>query len=69
MEKIERTQRLGHYATNYLEAVTVTVIDPVRTITNANVEYCIASGYVKVNTPEATTLITHISNVVIEVPA
>lgn len=69
MEQPERTQRLAHYATNYLEAVTVTIIAPARTIADANVEYCIASGYVKVNTPEATTVITHISNVVIEVPA
>ncbi len=69
MDKTERNHRLAFYATNYLEDVTVTLIAPTRTITNANVEYCIASGYVKINTPEESTLITHISNVVIEVMA
>lgn len=69
MDKTEQTHRLALYATNYLEDVTVMLIAPARTIANAKVEYCISSGYVKVNTPEETTLITHISNVVIEVPA
>ena len=56
-----------HYATNYLENVKVTLIAPSQTLESSAVEYCIASGYVKVMSADGRTLITHISNVVIEV--
>ncbi len=60
---------VDRHATNYLENVTVMIIAPEQTFEAANVEYCIASGFVKVIIPDKKTLITHISNVVIEVPA
>ena len=56
-----------HYATNYLENVKVILISPSQTLESSVVEYCIASGYVKIVTSDGRTLITHISNVVIEV--
>lgn len=56
-----------HYATNYLENVKVMLISPSQTLASSAVEYCIASGYVKVMPADGRTLITHISNVVIEV--
>ena len=56
-----------HYATNYLENVKVTLIAPSQTLASSAVEYCIASGYVKIMPADGRTLITHISNVVIEV--
>ena len=55
-----------HYATNYLENVKVMLISPSQTLAAAAVEYCIASGYVKIMPADGRTLITHISNVVIE---
>jgi hypothetical protein len=58
---------IDHYATNYLEHVKVMVIAPAQTIEDANVEYCISSGYVKIQIGDERTLITHITNVVIEV--
>jgi hypothetical protein len=58
---------LDHYATNYLEHVKVMIIAPAQVFEAATVEYCISSGYVKVQTSDGRTLITHISNVVIEV--
>lgn len=58
---------IQHYATNYIENAKVTVIAPTQTIEAKSVEYCISSGYVKVVTQDERTLITHISNVVIEV--
>ena len=58
---------IQHYATNYLENVKVTLISPSQTLASSAVEYCIASGYVKVMPADGRTLITHISNVVIEV--
>ncbi len=60
---------VDRHATNYLENVTVMIIAPEQTFEAANVEYCIASGFVKVIIPDKKTLITHISNVVIEVAA
>ncbi|MEM8614155.1 MAG: hypothetical protein AAGF93_19185 [Cyanobacteria bacterium P01_H01_bin.105] len=56
-----------HYATNYLENVKVMLIAPSQTIESSAVEYCISSGYVKIMPAAGRTLITHISNVVIEV--
>lgn len=56
-----------HYATNYLEKAKVTIISPQQSFESASVEYCIASGYVKIQPQADKTLITHISNVVIEV--
>ena len=56
-----------HYATNYLENVKVTLISPSQTLASSAVEYCIASGYVKILSADGRTLITHISNVVIEI--
>ncbi|MEM7063344.1 MAG: hypothetical protein AAF572_09290 [Cyanobacteria bacterium P01_B01_bin.77] len=56
-----------HYATNYLENVKVILISPSQTLAPSAVEYCIASGYVKIMPADGRTLITHISNVVIEV--
>lgn len=58
---------IHHYATNYIENAKVTLISPTQTIVAKSVEYCISSGYVKVVTQDERTLITHISNVVIEV--
>ena len=58
---------IQHYATNYIENAKVTLVTPSQVIEAKSVEYCIASGYVKVNTQDDRTLITHISNVVIEV--
>ncbi|MEO0406063.1 MAG: hypothetical protein AAF289_01805 [Cyanobacteria bacterium P01_A01_bin.135] len=55
-----------HYATNYLENVKVTLIPSSQTLAASAVEYCIASGYVKITPADGRTLITHISNVVIE---
>ncbi|MGK7952123.1 MAG: hypothetical protein AB4368_25900 [Xenococcaceae cyanobacterium] len=60
---------IHHYATNYIENAKVTLISPTQTIVAKSVEYCISSGYVKVVTQDERTLITHISNVVIEVDA
>lgn len=60
---------IHHYATNYIENAKVTLIAPTQTIVAKSVEYCISSGYVKVVTQDERTLITHISNVVIEVDA
>ncbi len=62
-------RNVHHYATSYLENVTVMIIAPAQTFESATVEYCIASGFVKVIIPDEKTLITHISNVVIEVAA
>ena len=56
-----------HYATNYLENVKVMLISPSQTLASSAVEYCIASGYVKIMPADGRTLITHISTVVIEV--
>ncbi|NEQ96497.1 MAG: hypothetical protein F6K30_07210 [Cyanothece sp. SIO2G6] len=58
---------IQHYATNYIENAKVTLITPLQVIEAKSVEYCISSGYVKVVTQDDRTLITHISNVVIEV--
>ena len=58
---------IQHYATNYLENVKVTLISPSQTFASSAVEYCISSGYVKIMPADGRTLITHISNVVIEV--
>ncbi|MEM8642024.1 MAG: hypothetical protein AAGG51_24910 [Cyanobacteria bacterium P01_G01_bin.54] len=58
-----------HYATNYLENVKVILISPSQTLASSAVEYCIASGYVKIMPADGRTLITHISNVVIEMEA
>lgn len=58
---------IDHYATNYLEHVKVAIIAPAQIIEAANVEYCISSGYVKIQIGNERMLITHISNVVIEV--
>ncbi|NJN94444.1 MAG: hypothetical protein HC875_10295 [Anaerolineales bacterium] len=60
-------RKVEHYATNYYENVKVIIIAPSMTLEQATVEYCISSGYVKVETKEQKILITHISNVVIEV--
>ncbi|NEP85193.1 MAG: hypothetical protein F6K39_48175 [Okeania sp. SIO3B3] len=60
-------RKIEHYATNYYENVKIMIIAPSMTLEQATVEYCLASGYVKVETQEQKTLITHISNVVIEV--
>jgi len=64
---MKKMTTIQHYATNYLENVKVTLIAPSQTIEAKSVEYCIASGYVKVSARDERTLITHISNVVIEV--
>ncbi|WP_008314080.1 hypothetical protein [Leptolyngbya sp. PCC 6406] len=58
---------IQHYATNYIENAKVTLVTSSQAIEAKSVEYCIASGYVKVITQDDKTLITHISNVVIEV--
>jgi len=58
---------IQHYATNYIENAKVALIAPAQTVEAKSVEYCISSGYVKVVTQDDRTLITHISNVVIEV--
>jgi len=58
---------IQHYATNYIENAKVTLTTSSQVIEAKSVEYCIASGYVKVITQDDRTLITHISNVVIEV--
>ena len=60
-------RKVQHYATNNYENVKVIIIAPAMTLEPATVEYCISSGYVKVETQEQKTLITHISNVVIEI--
>lgn len=57
---------IDHYATNYLEDVKVFLIAPAQTVEATSVEYCISSGYVKIVTRDERTLITHITNVVIE---
>lgn len=58
--------KIQHYATNAFEDARVTIIAPEVTYENVKVEYCISSGYVKVETTDGKTVITHISNVVIE---
>ncbi|BAU40289.1 hypothetical protein [Leptolyngbya sp. O-77] len=62
---------IQHYATNYIENAKVTLTTSSQIIEAKSVEYYveyyIASGYVKVITQDDKTLITHISNVVIEV--
>jgi len=60
-------RKVQHYATNHYENVKIMIIAPSMTLEPTTVEYCISSRYVRVETQEQKTLITHISNVVIEV--
>lgn len=60
-------RKVNHYATNSYEDVKVTIIAPQVTHEGATVEYCISSGYVKVETQDEKNIITHISNIVIEI--
>lgn len=55
------------FATSGIELATIHLIAPERVMTDAEVEYCVASGYVRATNQTGHTLITHISNVVIEV--
>jgi hypothetical protein len=54
------------FATSAVELATVHLIAPERVMTEAEVEYCVSSGYVRATDQTGHTLITHISNVVIE---
>jgi len=60
-------RKVEHYATSYYENVKVTIMAPEVAYEGATVEYCVSSGYVKVETKEEKIIITHISNVVIEI--
>lgn len=60
-------RKVEHHATNHYDNVKVMIIAPSMTLEPATVEYCVSSGYVKVESKEQKTLITHISNVVIEI--
>ena len=55
------------FATSGVGPATVHIIAPERLLTDAHVEYCVSSGYVRAITDNGHTVITHISNVVIEV--
>lgn len=57
---------IDRFATSSLEGATVHITSPARTLTDAAVEYCVSSGYVRATDRAGTTLITHISNVAIE---
>ncbi len=57
---------LSRFATSTLADATAHVIAPSRTVEHAEVQYCVSSGYVRITAPGAGTLITHISNVVLE---
>ncbi len=60
-------QTIDRFATSSVERATVHVAAPQRVITDAEVEYCVSSGYVRASDAQGHTIITHISNVVIEV--
>ncbi|NOK64403.1 MAG: hypothetical protein GFH23_1086812n39 [Chloroflexi bacterium AL-N1] len=60
-------RNIDHYATNYVENADVIMVANQHRYESVAVEYCISSGYVKIIIPEQKTLITHITNVVIEV--
>ena len=59
-------QPTDRFATNSLQRATVHIVSPERMIEDAEVEYCVSSGYVRARDASGDTRITHISNVVIE---
>ncbi|MEM1142822.1 MAG: hypothetical protein AAGI88_09580 [Pseudomonadota bacterium] len=65
------TDSLNHFATTVQKSVSkATILEPREEIIDASVEYCVSSGYVLIS--EATAkraLVTHISNVVLELSA
>lgn len=54
------------FATSGVDLANVHLIAPERVVTDAEVEHCVSSGYVRATDQTGRTLITHISNVVIE---
>lgn len=59
---------IEHFATTVQKSVArATIISPSQEVTDASVEYCVSSGYVRIS-DESTNraFITHISNVVLE---
>lgn len=61
-------ESLTHFATTVQKSVTKAVIlEPREEIHDASVEYCVSSGYVLISVPSTNrALVTHISNVVLE---
>ncbi len=61
---------LANFATTVQKKVTTaTVIQPGLEIEDALVEYCVSSGYVLIkDTSQNKAFVTHISNVVLELP-
>lgn len=61
------TESLNHFATTVQKSVSkATIIEPRQEIHDASVEYCVSSGYVLISDPGKRALVTHISNVVLE---
>ena len=58
----------NHFATTVQKSVSkATVIEPRQEVLDATVEYCVSSGYVLISDRSANrALVTHISNVVLE---
>ncbi len=69
-EKLEMSEHLQNFATTVQKKVAkVTIIHPNTVIENVAVEYCVSSGYVLIQDPaNSRALVTHISNLVIELP-
>jgi hypothetical protein len=63
-------EHLEKFATTVQKKVTrATIIQPMQQIDNAVAEYCVSSGYVLIQDPaNSKALVTHISNVVLELP-
>ena len=62
------TESVSHFATTVQKSVTkATILEPREEILDASVEYCVSSGYVLISESSAKrALVTHISNVVLE---
>lgn len=64
------TEHLSNFATTVQKKVTkATIIQPNMEIENAVAEYCVSSGYVLIKDGvNDKAVVTHISNVVMELP-
>ena len=64
------TEHLNNFATTVQKKVTkATIIQPSIEIENAVAEYCVSSGYVLIrDNANDRALVTHISNVMMELP-
>ena len=62
------TDNRNHFATTVQKSVSkAIVIEPREVVSDASVEYCVSSGYVMISDRSANrALVTHISNVVLE---